>query len=632
MEYLKKLFDTSGFPPRWNCGTAWTDFHGWVHIISDLLIWAAYMSIPFMLVYYINKRPNTPFPKVFYLFSAFIFYCGIGHLIEAIIFWNPIYRFSALNKSVTAIVSVATAITLFRLLPEAIKFKSPTEVKRLGAELEEQKEKLFKLMQNSLIGVTLIDLNGKCLDANNAMCELLGYSKKDLLNVDFRKITHKDDVKKEDELYKKILSREKSGFQIEKRFLHKNSEIVWVIYSVSAIKNKDGNVKYLISQAQDITSTKENEEKRLKDLVNSISSIAWFTDKEGGFSSKQESWMNYTGQPWKEHKGFGWVNAIHPDDRELLLSIWKQALANKTTYKSEGRIWNNKLEKYCYFNAYAVPVLANDEIYEWQGIVVDIDEITQIKQTFEIDDNSSELASKDQIIAEKAKALVALNNELEQFTYVASHDLQEPLRKVTAFGDRLKNKYENELGEQGKEYLDRMLSATYRMQNLIDDLLDYSRAARGPQELKEFDLNIIISEVLEDLESRIRDTSGKVNVNSKLPSIKADPTQMRQLFQNLIGNALKFHKKEEKPIINVNCGSEKGFYKITIEDNGIGFEDEYKERIFKPFQRLHTRTEYKGTGIGLSICKKITNSHGGDITAESKVNKGTTFTIVLPKS
>jgi PAS domain S-box-containing protein len=228
------------------------------------------------------------------------------------------------------------------------------------------------------------------------------------------------------------------------------------------------------------------------------------------------------------------------------------------------------------------------------------------------------------------KRLQESNQALQDFASIASHDLQEPLRKVISFGNMLKQKHADAIGEEGKDYLKRMLSATDRMQSLLNSLLEYSRVATKSEPYREVDLGVIVSEVLSDLEVRIEKTGGKVELG-ELPVIEADPTQMRQLFQNLIGNALKFYKEGEKPVVKVHCSAGNLEYcEITVEDNGIGFEEKYLERVFAPFQRLHGRSSrYEGTGMGLAICKKIVERHRGSITAKTIPGEGAKFIITL---
>ena len=233
--------------------------------------------------------------------------------------------------------------------------------------------------------------------------------------------------------------------------------------------------------------------------------------------------------------------------------------------------------------------------------------------------------------------LESANQGLEQFAYVASHDLQEPLRKIRAFGDRLQSKYQEQLDDTAGDYIERMQNAAQRMQNLINDLLKYSRAGRDNEAFKSISLNTVVDSVLDTIDERVKETDAIIKVEP-LPEIEAHPNQLEQLFLNLLTNALKFKKESENPEINIWCeevneayDSQLTAYRIHIEDNGIGFDEKYIDRIFEIFQRLHGRHQYEGTGIGLAICRKIVENHGGKIYAKSKKGKGSTFVVKLPK-
>ena len=240
-----------------------------------------------------------------------------------------------------------------------------------------------------------------------------------------------------------------------------------------------------------------------------------------------------------------------------------------------------------------------------------------------------------QVLRDFATRLEVSNRELQDFAYVASHDLQEPLRKIQAFGDRIKVKYATALEGEGNDYLSRMQNAASRMQALINDLLAFSRVSTKIEPFKPIDLAALAREVMSDLETRIAETGGRVELGA-LPMIEADPLQMRQLLQNLIGNALKFHRAGAPPVIrvagHVGVTVERGVpsYQLLIEDNGIGFDEKYLDRIFTPFQRLHGRERYEGTGMGLAICRRIAERHLGSITATSAPGSGTTFIVTLP--
>lgn len=239
----------------------------------------------------------------------------------------------------------------------------------------------------------------------------------------------------------------------------------------------------------------------------------------------------------------------------------------------------------------------------------------------------------------KIQDLDRSNRELENFAYVASHDLQEPLRKITAFGDRLKVKYTEALAGEGADYIRRMTDATSRMQRLITDLLAFSRITRIAEPFEKVDFNKLIKEILSDIEIKVIATDADIKVEP-LESLEGIPSQMHQLFQNLLLNALKFHKPGQKPVIHISgewisakvagkSGNRK-YYRFSIKDEGIGFEQKYAERIFTLFQRLHGRAEYEGTGIGLALCKKIAEHHDGSIEAFGTEGVGAEFVIILP--
>jgi PAS domain S-box-containing protein len=240
-----------------------------------------------------------------------------------------------------------------------------------------------------------------------------------------------------------------------------------------------------------------------------------------------------------------------------------------------------------------------------------------------------------------AEQLRRSNLELQEFASVASHDLQEPLRKIQAFGDRLRVKCAPALGENGRDYLERMQDAARRMQILLHDLLTLSRVTSTAQPFEKVDLRKVVQDVVSDLEVRIEQTGARIEIG-RLPVIDADAGQMRQLLQNLISNALKFHAPEILPRVIVSAkvldnaeslaGSMPGeeLVQIMVRDNGIGFDERYLDRIFQVFQRLHSRSEFEGTGIGLAVCRKIADRHGGMISAKSTEGQGATFIVTLP--
>lgn len=286
----------------------------------------------------------------------------------------------------------------------------------------------------------------------------------------------------------------------------------------------------------------------------------------------------------------------------------------------------------------AVEILSNQIVYEGhQAMISLVRDITERR----------EAQAK---LLEFTEQLKASNRELEDFASVASHDLQEPLRKVQAFGDRLKAKYYDNLGAEGRDYLTRMQNAAGRMQTLINDLLMFSRVNTRAQPFRPTDLARVVRDVLSDLETRIEQTGGRVETGT-LPVIDADPVQMGQLLQNLIGNALKFHQPGQPPVVQITARlisqpemtstgyvprprtgdlQQGGWCELVVADEGIGFDEKYLDRIFTIFQRLQGREQYEGTGVGLAVCRRIAERHGGTITASSRPGAGARFIVTLP--
>lgn len=264
----------------------------------------------------------------------------------------------------------------------------------------------------------------------------------------------------------------------------------------------------------------------------------------------------------------------------------------------------------------------------------EIVESTVRERTLELSKRAEELEDLNARLLESERELARSNKELEEFAYVASHDLQEPLRKIISFGDRLQTMLEKSLDDESRDYLKRMQDASQRMRAMIDALLNLSRVGRRERNISAVDLRKLTEEIVSDM--TLCKSGGKVEI-TELPTIYGDPIELRQLLINLLNNALKFRKEGVDPVVRVfseqppeNGRKNDGMHRIYVQDNGIGFDDEHSEKIFTIFQKLHGRTKYEGSGIGLAICRKIAQSYGGNITAKSTPGSGATFIVTLP--
>ncbi len=324
---------------------------------------------------------------------------------------------------------------------------------------------------------------------------------------------------------------------------------------------------------------------------------------------------------------------IHPEDLPQFLAKVNAALipSDPQPFAVEYRI-KRKDEMIRWIEAYGIASTQgegeNKRVVSLFGTVSDITERKESEEALRKSHLELELR-----VEERTSELEAMNRELQNFTYIASHDLQEPLRKVQIFGEMLLNRSKVTLDNVSRDYIRRMQDAATRMKNLLDTLLTYSRVTSKVEPMTETDLNQCVKEALLNLEILVEEKNAKVEIN-RLPTIMADETQILQLFQNLIANALKYQRKGEPPRVKIYAqkdGTEKGAdYEICIEDNGIGIDEKYADEIFMPFRRLHGRSEYEGVGIGLAICSKIVERHGGNIRVRSEPGKGSTFIVTLP--
>lgn len=397
---------------------------------------------------------------------------------------------------------------------------------------------------------------------------------------------------------------------------------------------------------------------RFRTLTEAVPLIVWTADPGGNVTFYNRRWQEYTGRTLAERPPGGWTDIVHPDDREAHYAAWAAAVAAGTDqFTAEVRVRRTD-GAFRWMLTVAIP-LRDDagRVTEWVGTLTDIDDRKRQTDTLgvlvaertaalrqanaalldEIDDRKRAEEKVRAVAAELARS----NGELEQFAYVASHDLQEPLRKIQAFGDRLVTKFKADLPDAGKDYVDRMLTSAARMRRLIDDLLTFSRVATQARSFAPVELTEIVTGVASDLDERTTSTGGRIEIFGRLPEVDADASQMRQLFQNLIANALKFQKPGVPPVVEVRAAAATlpgaspaaapiPAWELTVADNGIGFDEKYLDRIFQVFQRLHGRAEYEGTGVGLAICRKIVERHGGTITARSQPGEGATFVVTLP--
>lgn len=358
----------------------------------------------------------------------------------------------------------------------------------------------------------------------------------------------------------------------------------------------------------------ETENLAFREVLDALPHLVWVADKEGQVTFLNSTWTVWTGRDIQSSLGEAWSTSLHPEDASQLVAGWEHAHTNGTSYEGETRfVHTDGTVIPCTY--LGKPIKGDDgEVLQWVGTNLDL---RQLKETSSWRRRNEELER--------------INQELEQFAYVASHDLREPLNKVIAFGEQLKEKTGATLDEKSAQYLQIMLSAASRMGTLIDDLLAFARVGKETQPSQDVNLNVVVEEVWEALLTTVTETQAKLTVE-KLPTVRGNPTWMRQVFQNLLSNSLKFRSPDKAPEIRIWAEPLNGKVLLHTQDNGIGFDPKYQEQIFDGFTRLHTRFEYPGTGIGLALCRRLLRRYGGSIKATGIKGEGATFTITLSRN
>jgi PAS domain S-box-containing protein len=354
-------------------------------------------------------------------------------------------------------------------------------------------------------------------------------------------------------------------------------------------------------------------EEQFRALANSIPNLAWWANSDGYITWYNRRWYEYTGTTPEQMEGWGWQSVHDPKMLQKVLERWKASIATGEPFDME------------------FPLLGADGVFRTflTRVMPLKDSVGQVLRWFGTNTDISVMKQAEERLMSVLADLERSNKELEQFAYVASHDLQEPLRMISSYTQLLAQRYEGQLDEKAHKYIDYAVDGAVRMQGLINDLLAYSRVNTQGKSLETVDSHSVLGTTLRNLAVDIEENRAIV-INDDLPIVRADATQLSQVFQNLISNSIKF-RGADLPRINISARDVGHEWIFSVQDNGIGIEAKYVDKVFVIFQRLHTRKEYPGTGIGLAICKRIVERHGGRIWYESEPGKGVTFYFTLQK-
>ena len=403
----------------------------------------------------------------------------------------------------------------------------------------------------------------------------------------------------------------------EYRLLRADGSTVWILDHSFPILTENGEVQQVAGIAEDITDRKQAEmrllesEGRFRVMADSSPVLLWVSGKDSLCDFFNQQWLEFTGKTMQEEVGVGWAEGVHPEDLQNALDVYMRAFNGRKPFEMVYRLrrWDGE---YRWLLDHGVPRFGAGGVFE--GFIGSCIDITDRKNT---EDELKKMAER----------LTRSNEELERYAYIASHDLQEPIRTIINFTQLLSRRHGSELSVEAREYMGFILSNGNRMTQLIRDLLSYARVDKRVEKFREVDAFEVLKAVQDDLKGLIAESKALIIAGS-LPRVLGDKVRLHQVFLNLLANALKF-RKSEPPVIHISAERDGEYWKFAVQDNGIGIDMANAERLFQAFNRLHTRSEYPGSGIGLAVCKKMIDLHKGRIWVESEVEKGTTFYFTL---
>ncbi len=504
-----------------------------------------------------------------------------------------------------------------------------TERKKVEASLRESEDKFKYVFDYSLIGKSITMPTGE-IHVNKAFCDMTGYSAEELSGLKWQNITHPDDVEMTLNSVNSLLFGKTDSVRFTKRYIKKDGSVLWVDVSSSLRLDKEGKPLYFMTSLNDITERIQaeeilrNDEKRFRDLIEALPQLFWTSLPDGSCDYLNRQWVEYTGIPESEQVGYGWLEQLHPDHRQIIESKWKEKIREGIAFDFEFRIRRADGE-YHWFQTRAVPIRNSEQIItKWLGSNTDIESIR--KAEAQLMDYNKDLENS---VIQRTGQLEMANKELEAFSYSVSHDLRAPLRAVHGFTKILTEDYDKILDDEGRRICKVITSSATQMSELIDDLLSFSRIGRSslnPSLLNMEDMAASTANELSNLEQRsdIKFSIGKLN------NMHGDSNLIKIVWNNLISNAIKYTSKEAAPEIKISSRSEDGNLVYVIKDNGVGFDMKYANKLFGVFQRLHSESEFEGNGVGLAIVQRIISRHGGKIWAEGVPGKGATFSFSLP--
>jgi len=456
------------------------------------------------------------------------------------------------------------------------------------------------------------DLNGIITSWNKSAERLFGYTAAEAVGMPVTMLIPSDRLEEEPDILSRLRRGERvDHFETVRR--RKDGTLLDISLTISPVRDERGAIVGASKIARDISGRKRAEamlmasEARFRQLADSMPHIVWTADAEGQIDHFNDRWYEFTGHSRDSQTLPTWESILHPDDVSRSRETWAEGVESGAPHSIEYRLWDGRWHRWRWFMGRAVAIRDGaDRIVKWFGTCTDIDDRKQMEED-----------------------LLRVNQDLEQFAFSASHDLQEPLRTVKVYSELLAQRYGDGFDEDARQCVQYLQSGASRMETLLRDLLTYTQLMKLDMPTETADANEALQAALANLAGAIAQSGGTID-SGPLPSVRVHGTHLQQLFQNLIGNAIKYRRPERVPSITVRAERENGQWVFAVSDNGIGIAPEYKETVFVIFKRLHGSDQYSGSGIGLAICQRIVERYRGRIWVESEPGLGSTFRWTLP--
>jgi len=584
----------------------------WTRILSNVVIAIACFTLFLVVRHFLQFRKEHSHPLVFWLLGLLLLAFGALHIIKLWGLFQPLYWIMGSIEACTAAIALLAAIAFYPLVPRTLKLKGAADYDKVNKQLHDSEKHLEVLLSGIKdYAIFMLDPLGTVVTWNEGAQRIKGYKAEEIIGKNFSCFFRPEDRENGRPTWELNMAREMGRYEEEGLRVRKDGSQFWADIIITSLYNQSGQLTGFAKVTRDITEKKEaiqvlEEQAALFDLFNDAIIVR---DLDGT--------IRYWNGGAQKMYGYTEKECINQKTHELLKTEFPTTLAELEEDVLAKGHWNGELTHYRKDGGRITVESRQALKTDPQDHSVSIVEInTDITARKEAEQKQSMLAEMERV-----------NIELERFAAVASHDLQEPLRAIAGCLQILEKTYKGRLDSNADELIQFAIDGAQRMRNLINDLLSLSRVDREEMTFSTTDVPEVIERVKTDLATAIKESNATITYN-KLPALSANKTLLTQLFQNLISNAIKF-RGDRPPQIHIDASRQNGQWLFSVSDNGIGFEQTYADRIFQPFKRLHSKDKYPGTGIGLPICKRIIERHGGKIWAESHPGKGTVFNFTI---